>query len=201
MNQVNEINQPEPKRIKLIPHIILASIIFIVCLTAGILMPVGGMEQVLEEMQAVIEMLEGLSPIALILVIFLNNAIKCLLVVFLGIILGVPPVIFVCYNAYTIGALVAALGPELGYGTVIASLLPHGIIEIPVLVFCTALGISIGAEVWKYLTRQESQVKKQLRFSFKIYFRWLILALFIAAIIEVFITPLIVSSSGFIPPI
>jgi stage II sporulation protein M len=122
-------------------------------------------------------------------------------IVFLGIVLGIPPVIFVCYNAYTIGSLVAALGPELGYGTVIASLVPHGIIEIPVLVFSTALGLSIGAEVWKYLTRQQSQVKKQLVFSLKIYFKWLMLALFVAAIIEVFVTPLIVSSSGFIPPI
>jgi stage II sporulation protein M len=201
MNQVNEINQPESRRISLKPHIILASIIFIACITAGILIPAGGMEQVLEEMQAVIEMLESLSPIALLLVIFLNNAIKCLFVVFLGIVLGIPPVIFVCYNAYTIGALVAALGPELGYGVVTTSLLPHGIIEIPVLVFSTALGLSIGAEVWKYLTKQQSQVKKQLAFSLKIYFKWLTLALFVAAIIEVFITPLIVSSSGFIPPI
>jgi stage II sporulation protein M len=152
-------------------------------------------------MQAVVELLESLSPLALMLVIFFNNAIKCMFIVFLGILLGLPPVIFVCYNAYTIGVLVAALGPELGYGIVAASLLPHGIIEIPVLVFSTALGLSIGAEVWKYLTRQKSQVKNQLRFSFIIYFKWLILALFVAAIIEVFITPLIVTSSGFISPI
>jgi stage II sporulation protein M len=201
MNQVNEINQPEPKRIKLTPHVILALIIFIVCLIVGIFIPIESMEQLLEDMQPFIEMVEGLSPMALILFIFLHNALLCMFIVFLGILLGVPSIMLICYNAYMIGALVAVLGPELGYGTVIASLLPHGIIEIPVLVFCTALGISIGAEVWKYLTRQESQVKKQLRFSFKIYFRWLILALFIAAIIEVFITPLIVSSSGFIPPI
>jgi stage II sporulation protein M len=201
MNQINETNQPEPRRIKLTPHIILASIIFIICIAAGLILPAETMGQMIEEMQAVIEMLESLSPVALLLLIFLNNAIKCMFVVFLGILLGVPPVIFVCYNAYTIGALVAVLGPELGYGIVTASLLPHGIIELPVLVFSAALGLSIGAEVWKYLTRQESQVKKQLRFSLNIYFRWLILALFVAAIIEVFITPLIVTSSGFVPPI
>lgn len=201
MNQIDEINQADSKRINLIPYIILASVIFIGFTAAGFIIPGDTTTQVIEELQAAVELLESLSPIALMLVIFLNNVIKCLFVILMGIMIGLPPAIFICYNALMIGMLVAALGPELGYGIVVASLVPHGIIEIPVLVFSAALGLSIGAEVWKFIIRQKSQVKNQLKFSVFFYFRWLILALFIAAIIEVFITPLIISSSGFIPPL
>ena len=201
MNEIDETNKPVLERIKLTPFIILSSIIFIAFIAVGFIIPGETMGEVIEEIQAAVELLESLSPIALMLVIFFNNAIKCLFIIFLGIIVGLPPAIFVCYNAFMIGMLVAALGPELGYGIVVASLLPHGIIEIPVLVFSAALGLSIGAEAWKYLIRQKSQVKNQMKFSLVIYFRWLILALLVAAIIEVFITPLIITSAGFVPPI
>lgn len=201
MNQTEEIQQITLKSTNLIPYIILASIVFIGFIAVGFIIPSETTEQIIQELQAAVELLESLSPVALMMVIFINNAVKCLFVILLGILVGLPPAIFICYNALMIGMLVAALGPELGYGIVVASLLPHGIIEIPALVFSAALGLSIGAEVWKFIIRQKSQVKNQLKFSLVFYIRWLLLALLVAAIIEVFVTPLIISSTGFIPPI
>jgi stage II sporulation protein M len=201
MNQIEEINQAQSKKIKLLPYIILAAVVFIVFIAIGFMIPGETIQQVIGELQETIQLLEGLGPAALVMVIFLNNAIKCLFVILLGIIIGLPSAFFICFNAATIGMLAAALGPQLGYNTFILSLLPHGIIEIPVLIISAALGLSIGAEVWKFIIRQKSQVKQQLKFSLVFYARWLILALLVAAIIEVFVTPLIMSSGGFIPPI
>ena len=178
------------------PYIILASIIFIAFIAVGFIIPEETTAEVVEELAETIQLLESLDSISLIMVIFLNNAIKCLLVILLGIVIGLPPAMFICFNAVTIGMLVAAFGPELGYDTIVASLLPHGIIEIPVLVLSVAFGLSIGAEVWKFIIRQKSAVKEQLKYCLMFYAKWLILALLIAAIIEVVITPLIISTTG-----
>jgi stage II sporulation protein M len=201
MKQINEINQTESRKINLVPYIVLASVIFIAFVVVGFMIPSEITGDVMAELQETVSMLENLGPLSLLVVIFLNNAIKCLVVILLGIIIGLPSAIFICFNAATIGMLAVVLGPELGYNTVVLGLLPHGIIEIPVLVFSSALGLSVGAEAWKYILRQNSQVKKQMKYSLVLFTRWLIPALLVAAIIEVFITPLIISSAGLVPPI
>lgn len=196
MNQVNGINNSEFKKINLLPFLILSTVIFIVFIGIGFIVPSDISTDMMKELQETIKQLESLSPVALMMVIFLNNAIKCLSVILLGVIIGLPSAMFVCFNAVTIGMLIAALGPALGYNIIAASLLPHGIIEIPVLILCGALGLSIGAEVWKFIIRRSSSVKMHLKFGLIIYGRWLIMALIVAAIIEVFVTPLIMAATG-----
>jgi stage II sporulation protein M len=201
MNQLDEINQVQSKNINLWPYIILASIIFIAFIVIGFMIPLEMTKDMIQDLNNTLQMLKNLGPVSLLILIFVNNAIKCLLAILLGILIGLPPAIFICFNAVSIGILASALGPQLGYTTVVLSLLPHGIIEIPALVVSTALGLSIGAEAWKFIIKQKSSVRKQLGYSLTFYGRWLLLALLVAAIIEVFITPLVISSSGAIPPI
>jgi stage II sporulation protein M len=140
--------------------------------------------------------LQSLPPAALFAVIFLNNAIKALLAIALGIVIGIPPVFFLCFNGFSIGAIVSILQSTMDNGLIIASLAPHGIIEIPALVLATALGLMVGFESLKFLTGRQSNVKMQMRQSFVIYVRWILTALFVAALIEAFLTPLLVTWLG-----
>ena len=77
-----------------------------------------------------------------------------------------------------------------------AALAPHGVIEIPLLLLSTALGFIVGLESWKRFIRRRSQVKERLRSGFKIYLKWILGGLLIAAVIEVFVTPFFMRIAG-----
>jgi stage II sporulation protein M len=143
----------------------------------------------------------SLSPVVLFIVIFLNNTIKSLLAIVLGIALGIPPLIFLCFNGFTIGAIVAALQTRVSTTLIIASLAPHGIIEIFALILATALGFKIGFESIKYITNKQSAVKMQLRQSLIIYAKWILVMFLVAALIETFATPLLVEHLGGVIPV
>jgi len=56
----------------------------------------------------------------------------------------------------------------------------------------TALGLTLGMESLKWLVRRESRVKLQLSDCLKVYLRLILPGLAVAAIIEVFVTPLFI---------
>jgi len=179
----------------LIRNLILATGIFFISLVLGTLIGQNTVEGLLRQFGAVLETLttsvDKLS-IVLVLLIFVNNAIKALGTVFLGILLGLPPLFFIGLNGFIIGALGSALESTNGWTYVIASFVPHGVIEIPVILLATALGLTVGMESLKWLARRESRVKVQLSDSLKVYLRWILPGLAVAAIIEGFVTPLLV---------
>lgn len=182
------------------PYILLIVALFIVSLIAGLLASIEIANANLEELkQALLPLMQTLGvfgPIAFLLVIFLNNAIKALAAVVLGIFAGIPPILFIAVNGFIIGLVVSALHSSMGYGIVVASLLPHGIIEVPLLVLASALGLNVGKESLRYLLRKQSSIKIQLRWGIRVYLKWILAGLFIAAVIEVFITPLVIMLAG-----
>lgn len=133
--------------------------------------------------------LADLGPLALVAVIFLNNALKALATIVLGVAFGVPAIIFITVNGYLLGVVIDRLAPRLGYAGLLAGLLPHGIIEIPAVVMATALGLAIGFQALRWVSGRQSQVRHYLRRGLQLYLKWLLPALFIAALIEVFVTP------------
>lgn len=81
--------------------------------------------------------------------IFLNNSIKSVLVMFSGLLLGVIPFFFLIINGMVIGFLlkvVEASGESL-FDLIVKGLLPHGIIEIPVIVIACGYGLAFGGLV------------------------------------------------------
>jgi stage II sporulation protein M len=188
-----------PQRL-LMPYVLMATGIFLVTLVIGLRvspeLTSSMMDELVQTFKPIVETLGPSGPLALLFFIFANNAIKALGALVMGIILGLPPLFFVGGNGFLIGVTIAALHSRTGYGVIVASLAPHGVIEIPMLLLASALGLRIGMESIKFLIGQKSTVKAQLRQGFKIYLKWILAGLFIAAIIEVFITPLIVILSG-----
>jgi stage II sporulation protein M len=123
--------------------------------------------------------------------IFINNGIKALGVIFLGILLGVPPLLFIGLNGYIFGGIGSVLVSVKGWRYVIASIVPHGVIEMPMILLATALGFTVGMESLKWLLRRDSRVKLQLSDCLKVYLRWILPGLAAAAAIEAFVTPLL----------
>ena len=76
-----------------------------------------------------------------------------------------------------------------GLAIAILGLAPHGIIEIPAAILGISLGFWAGLEVIKWLSGKKSQVRACLKTGLKTFFKLIVPALFLAALIEVFITP------------
>jgi stage II sporulation protein M len=178
----------------LIRNLVLATSTFFVSLVLGTIIGQNIAEGLMRQFGGVLEPLTpiGNLSILLFLIIFINNAIKALGLVFLGILLGLPPLLFIGLNGFILGGFGSALESVKGWRYVIASLVPHGVIEIPMILLATALGLTIGMESLKWLVRRESRVKLQLSDCLKVYLRWILPGLAVAAIIEVFVTPLLI---------
>jgi len=181
---------------KLIPQLILVIAVFAFCLVSGSFVPPDYANQTLEQLGKSLALLGNLGPFALLIIIFLNNAVKALAAIALGILIGLPPLIFVAFNGFTIGVIVSALKSTVGSGVIIATLAPHGIIELGAFFICAALGLSVGIESLKFLRKQNSNVRGLLLRSLKFYVKWILAAFLVAAIIEIFITPGIIQLSG-----
>jgi len=178
----------------LIRSLILATGIFFVSLVLGTLIGQNTVEGLMRQFGVVLEPLAsmGMLSIVLVLIIFINNAIKALGLVFLGILLRLPPLLFIGLNGFIVGGLGSVLESVEGWRYVMASFVPHGVIEIPVILLATALGLTVGMESLKWLVRRESRVKLQLSDCLKVYLKWILPGLAVAAIIEVFVTPLLI---------
>lgn len=83
--------------------------------------------------------------------IFLNNALKSIMIIFVGVFFGILPLFFLLLNGMVIGYLaeLQAQGGQLGY--FLKGILPHGILEIPAIVIACAYGIKLGAIMTKGL--------------------------------------------------
>jgi stage II sporulation protein M len=178
----------------LIRSLILAAGIFFVSLVVGALIGGNTVEELMRQLGAALEPLAstGNLSVLLFLIIFINNAVKALGLVLLGILLGLPSLLFVGVNGFILGGLGSALEAAKGWTYVIASFVPHGVIEIPVILLAAALGLTVGMESLRWLLRRESRVKSQLSDCLKIYLRWVLPGLAVAAIIEAFVTPLLI---------
>jgi len=178
----------------LIRNLILATSIFFASLVVGALVGQNLVEGLLSELGTVVGPLASTGSLSLILllIIFINNAVKALGLVFLGILLGLPPILFIGLNAFILGGLGSALESVYGWRYAVASFVPHGVIEIPAILLATALSLTVGMESARWLVRKDSQVRLQLSNALKVYVRWILPGLAVAAIIEVLVTPLVI---------
>ncbi|MRN57071.1 stage II sporulation protein M [Paenibacillus monticola] len=128
--------------------------------------------------------------------IFMNNSIKGVLILFLGALFGILPAIFLLINGAVIGYLIhysALQGQDL-FALIVKGLLPHGIIEIPAIIIACAFGLKFGSNVASSLFSSAAR-KKARGTDWSLFMRqtltasiWIVLLLFIAAIIESTIT-------------
>ncbi len=170
----------------------LATALFVGAVIVGTQAPPGASADMMEQLADVLGPLGTLHPLWILVIILLNNSLKALAVILLGVLLGLPPFFFVVFNGWAIGVVVAATGTTTGGAFVVAALAPHGIIELPLIWLSSAIGLLVGWESLRWLFRRPSRVKGQVRSGLNIYLRWILPGLILASIIEVLVTPLIV---------
>ena len=171
----------------------MATALFAVTTILGIVMPLDSFLEMGQELGELLGPLLEANPFLLFLIIFLNNAVKTLAVIGLGILIGILPVLFIGVNGFIIGAVISWVKSLEGLGYTISAIAPHGVIEIPIMLLATALSLMVGWESLNWIRRRESSVKSQLSVSLKLYLKVILPGLAAAAAIETFVTPWVVS--------
>ncbi|MFD2672431.1 stage II sporulation protein M [Marinicrinis sediminis] len=131
--------------------------------------------------------------------IFLNNAIKGVLIIFAGLLLGLLPLLFIVMNGMILGYLYMSLeqAGESALLIFVKGILPHGIIELPVIIVAASYGLRMGVLALQALGRRSGNRQAggmTLSGMFKVSLPLSLLiagALFVAALIEAYLTPLI----------
>jgi stage II sporulation protein M len=134
-----------------------------------------------------------MNPLYILLMIFLNNAVVSLVSLVLGIALGVFPILFIASNGYFVGVISYIVGQQKGLLFILLALLPHGVIELPMVFLSASIGLRLGHQVFFYLIGRPTEVKREFKRGLMFYFLLIVPLLFVAAIIETFITPVIIS--------
>jgi stage II sporulation protein M len=171
--------------------------LFVIGLVLGLLVPVGNTGLLSEDITTFGELgnfFFSLPRPLTAMAIFAKNALALLLSFALSPILCLAPIVALIANGWLLTFVSATLIEEESLGFVLAGLLPHGIIELPAFILGEAAALSFGAMAM--LAMFQSERRGQLLPSLKQNFRYLMIAFALlvpAAIIETFITPLLLT--------
>jgi len=129
------------------------------------------------------------SPIMIMLFIFVNNILNSFIAMLLGTFFGIWPAIFILVNGYFIGVVVFSSIQEYGILVVLFALLPHGIIELPMIFISASIGLRLGVLAFQKIFKiKDIRFKYELFSAIRFFVTVIVPFLFIAAIIETFIT-------------
>lgn len=169
-----------------------ASVLFLMSIIFGYWLSIKNAQEVesaLQQTLAQFANIKNLNAFLIFLFIFLNNAIKGFFVVLTGIFFGIVPLFFVFLNGELIGFVLGISHLKgLGIGRVIVGIAPHGILEIPAIMLSAGYGLWLGYRFFLFILRREP-FEIYFNFALKKYFTLILPMLFLAALIEAFITP------------
>lgn len=181
----------------ILPYVLFITFVFFGALVAGYTSSANFPDmanKLMEGFSSRFAPLVSMPPIFIMFGIFLNNAFVSLLFLVLGLALGIFPVLLIAFNGYIVGVVSYIVGQEKGLAFTFLALLPHGIIELPMVFLSAGIGLRLGHQVFAALIGRPTEIKKEFKEGLRFYFRWILPLLFLAAIVETFITPLILNS-------
>ncbi len=94
-------------------------------------------------------------------------------------------------NGLVVGLVVHQAMLAGGPAFVIVAILPHGIIELPTVLVCIGVGFRLGHLMILTLLGRDGDLEGEILAAIRL-LRWVVLLLFIAAVIETFITPVLI---------
>ncbi len=87
--------------------------------------------------------------------ILYNNVVASFIFMASGLFVGIPPLMFMAFNGYFVGYVSYNAAQVQGIGFVFATILPHGVIEIPTIILSASMGIGLGYKLIHKLMRRE----------------------------------------------
>jgi stage II sporulation protein M len=159
--------------------------IFSLMFLIGFAFPVFFREEIFMMIRELILGLEGLTTLELIGFIFLNNLQASFFAMVLGVFLGLFPVVALVVNGYLLG-FVAREAVAVDGIFVMWKILPHGIFELPAILFSMGIGLKLGLLVVS--GRWSKGKSKGIGYNFREGLRFFVFVIFpllvVAGIIE-----------------
>jgi len=118
----------------------------------------------------------GRSFFSLVFFLVSHNAVALFLIIFIGMILGFFPVLALFVNGLILGA--ALLHSPMSWW----QLFPHGIFEVPAILFAAAYGIWLG--MWPFTKSKADGLRYRLKTCSLAYIRLILPLLVLAGVIE-----------------
>jgi stage II sporulation protein M len=175
-------------------YILTMLIVFIFSMIIGLVISAknpGLSQTYLNNFEGSFSWIKTLNPLLIMFIIFLNNAIKSLFALVLGIGFGIVPILFVAGNGMILSILADVVSKQHSVIFVVAATLPHGIIEIPMVLISSGIGLRLGHVMYLSLKGVRNDLRRELKSGIRFYMRVIVPLLFVAAIVETFVTPLI----------
>jgi len=145
------------------------------------------LEEMLEPVEEMLELLAEMPPLVQFLVVFLNNSLTAFLAIVLGVIFGIFPFLVLVLNGLLVGVVVYFAQMVKDWWTILALILPHGIIEVPAVILACATGFKLSKIVFERILGKEVNIKAELKLALIFFFKFLLPLLAIAAAIEIFL--------------
>jgi len=194
LGQIRELYKPDTSYKK---WLIIAISLFVVGFVSGLNAPASMVNLLSEEITALDELADFLAPLpqfVVFVIIFLKNTSTLLLSFILSPILCLLPILALTLNSWLLASVSVIIAQEESFWFVLAGLLPHGIFELPALIIGEAAALSFGTAAMLALFKKES--RNLLLPNLKQNLGYLLIAfalLLPAAIIETFVTPLLLT--------
>lgn len=176
--------------------IFIAALIFGIGLVFGLATPTAVISPLFEDVAVLQELGDTLIPFEFLTVILIlaNNVTALLLSFTLSPIFLLMPILALTFNGWFLGFVSVIVVQEESLGFVLAGLLPHGVFELPAFILGEAAALSFGVMAILALFKKER--RKFFLPGLRQNLRYLMLALALlvpAAIIEIYITPLLLT--------
>jgi len=186
------IPQPTPGR-ALKSYLLVLTLIFSASFLAGTVAPASVRKDAADAFQLVADSYRGLDGGKLFFLILLHNVTASILILVSGVIIGIVPILSMGSNGFFLGVLYRQAAEMAGYSKAALKVLPHGVFEIPALLFAASYGLWLGVTVVRRMRGKESTLLRfHIEHAFRRYFAVVFPLLIVAAAIE---TALILWSS------
>jgi len=140
-------------------------------------------EEILKYMREIIMSTQDLSTTQLIIYIFLNNLKASFFAFALGITFAVLPLALLAVNGYVLGFVSRLVASQEGIA-ILWRLFPHGVFELPAILFSVGMGLKIGFDLLTMKPRVIKTLKENYLEGLRFFVLVVIPFLVIAAIIE-----------------
>ena len=177
------------------PYIVFSFALSVFFFLGGLYMAVSDPSVIINQISNLKSMVEGvadLTLVGLLFIIFFNNCLVALLASLGGLLFSILPLIIILTNGFFVGIVFYFVLDTVSWNFFIAGILPHGLVELPVIFFSTAMGLWLGRCFFKYLfLKTETKVSLFLKIK-KVFYTYVFVVvplLFLAAVIESFLTP------------
>ncbi|MGA2572715.1 MAG: stage II sporulation protein M [Candidatus Methanomethylicaceae archaeon] len=171
----------------------ISSLILVIAIVAGSITPQGegsSVNNIFSQLYPQINQLHPYTP-TMMLYILAKNSVAAATVFFLGPLLILPPVVLLL-NGFVAGYVGSLAADKYSLAFAIGILAPHGVFELPALVFAASagirFGIGVGRKVIRTLNREKYALTPEFMASWKL-FMFALMLLLIAAVIEAYVSP------------